>query len=46
MHPFAVGVIFIVELIGEFEVLVAVNAEMFPFPDAASPIEVLLLVHE
>ena len=45
IHPFAVGVIVIVAVIGEVVALVAVNAGMLPEPLAASPILVLLLVH-
>ena len=45
MQLFAVGVIVIVAVIGAEVVLVAVNADTFPVPLAASPIAVLLLVH-
>ena len=46
LTPFAVyvGVTVIVAVIGEDPVLVALNAPMFPEPDAGSPIAVLLLV--
>ena len=43
-HPFTVGVTVIVELIAEVPVLVALKAVMFPVPEAAKPIAVLLFV--
>ena len=44
-QPFAVGVMVIVPVIGEFVVFVAVNEGTFPLPLAAKPIEVLLFAH-
>ena len=44
MQLLAVGVIVIVAVIGAVVVLVAVNADTFPVPLAASPMAVLLLV--
>ena len=43
-QPFACGVTVIVAVIGALLELVAVNAEIFPFPLALKPIEVLSLV--
>lgn len=43
-QPLAVGVTVIVEVTEVVPVLVAVNAPMFPVPDAGRPIEVLLFV--
>lgn len=43
-HPFAVGVIVMVEIIGDVVELVAVKDGISPVPFAARPIEVLLLV--
>ncbi|MNF94328.1 hypothetical protein D3C84_770350 [compost metagenome] len=41
-----VGVTTIVATIGVVPVLMAVKAGMFPVPDAANPIEAVLLVQE
>ncbi|MNY24935.1 hypothetical protein D3C86_1586820 [compost metagenome] len=41
-----VGVTIIVATIGVVPLLMAVKEGMFPFPEAANPIEVVLLVHE
>ncbi|MNQ88105.1 hypothetical protein D3C85_1033580 [compost metagenome] len=41
-----VGVTIIVATIGVVPLLIAVKEGMFPFPEAANPIEVVLLVHE
>ena len=43
-QPLAVGVIVIVAVIGSAELLVAVNAGIFPDPLAPKPIAVLLFV--
>ena len=40
------GVAVIVLVMGELEVLVALKAAIFPFPEAAIPMLVLELVHE
>jgi len=45
VHPFAVGVMVIVAVIGAFVTFVAVNEGTFPLPLAIKPIEVLLFVH-
>jgi hypothetical protein len=45
VHPFAVGVIVIVPVIGAFVRFVAVNEGMSPDPLAARPIAGLLFVH-
>ena len=45
-HPLAVGVTVMVAITGDEPVLMAVKAGMFPLPLAASPMEVVLLVHE
>ena len=44
MHPLAVGVIVRIALSGELVLFVAVKAGMFPVPEAARPMAVLLLV--
>ena len=44
-HPFAVGVIVIVDVIGAVVAFVTVNEGIFPEPLAARPIAVLLFVH-
>ena len=43
-HPAAVGVTLMVEVIGAVLGLVAVKAAILPFPLAANPMAVLLLV--
>ena len=45
LHPFAVGVIVIVAVIGDVVALVAVNEGILPEPLAARPMAVLLFVH-
>ena len=44
-HPFAVGVMLMVELMGALEGFVATNEGMFPDPFDTRPMDVLLLVH-
>jgi len=44
VHPFAVGVTEIVDVIGEVVAFVAMNDGIFPEPLAARPIAVLLFV--
>ena len=46
VHPFAEGVTVMIAVALVEPVLVAVKEGMFPVPLAASPIVVLLLVHE
>ena len=46
LHPFAFGVNVIVAITGELVEFVAINEGIFPVPFAASPMEVLLFVHE
>ena len=43
-QPFAVGITVIVDVTGVVPMLTAENARIFPVPDAARPIVVLLLV--
>jgi hypothetical protein len=44
-HPFAVGVMIMVALMGAFDVFVAINEGMFTDPLDPRPIAVLLFVH-
>lgn len=44
-QPFTVGVTVIVALTAVVPAFVAVNEPIFPVPDAANPIDGLLLVH-
>ena len=44
LHPLALGVIVIVDVIGLAVVLIALNDEIFPDPEAAKPIDGLEFV--
>ena len=44
LHPFALGVIVIVDIIGLAVVLIALNDEIFPDPEATRPIDELEFV--
>ena len=46
IHPFAAGVTVMVAIAGAGPLLVATNAEIFPVPLAASPMDGAEFVHE